>query len=137
MSVIEASFVKLASLVDGTLRVTFDVEPLRAKDCFALFNAPGAQAAIARLIKPAADNHPRPEPERVPGHSATTIEAFKISKDIDFWSWAQVANETEASMYIKHICRLEHRTDLDDNEEARNIFRRQILIPFNQWKASQ
>ena len=49
MSAIEATSVKVATLVDGTLRVTFDIEPRHARDAFALFGAPGSEMALAAL----------------------------------------------------------------------------------------
>ena len=47
MSAIEATTVKCATLVDGTLRLTMDVEPGQAQDAFKLFGAPGRAVAIA------------------------------------------------------------------------------------------
>ena len=49
MSAIPASSVSLKTMADGTLRISFDIEPIHAQDAFKLFAAPGTQAAIAAL----------------------------------------------------------------------------------------
>jgi len=47
--VIAASSVKLSTLVDGTLRITVEVEPSHALAAFELFRSPGTPMALAAL----------------------------------------------------------------------------------------
>jgi hypothetical protein len=49
MSAIPCSSVSLKTMADGTLRISFDIEPKDAQDAFKLFAAPGTPAAIAAL----------------------------------------------------------------------------------------
>ena len=68
------------------------------------------------------------------GYGATVIEAFKLCRDPDFLTWTHAQNASEAGEYIKQLCRINSRYELDDNETARNIFRTRILVPFHKWK---
>lgn len=49
MSAIPCASVSLKTMADGTLRISFDIEPMHAQDAFKLFAAPGTPAAIAAL----------------------------------------------------------------------------------------
>lgn len=48
-NVIQGTTVKLATLVDGTLPLTIEVEPMSALDAFALFHSPGTVVALAAI----------------------------------------------------------------------------------------
>lgn len=50
--VIEATSVSMKTLVDGTLRITVEVEPLNALAAFTMFRQPGTVMALAALRKP-------------------------------------------------------------------------------------
>lgn len=58
-AVIPAAYVKLSTMVDGTIRVVIDVEPTNRDAAFALFDRPGASLAIARLLDGSAVEHDR------------------------------------------------------------------------------
>jgi len=47
--VIEATSVKCATLVDGTLRITVEIEPMHALAAFTLFRQPGTVMALAAI----------------------------------------------------------------------------------------
>lgn len=49
MTAIEASFVRLKSMADGSLQITAEVEPRHAVAAFTLFSAPGTPMALAAL----------------------------------------------------------------------------------------
>ena len=50
---IVATSVKANTLADGTLRLTFSVEPKEAVEAFTLFGQPGVAAALAKLTQEA------------------------------------------------------------------------------------
>lgn len=54
MTAILASYVKMSTLVDGTMRVVLDIEPTAAADAFRLLGSPGTPIALARLTNEAA-----------------------------------------------------------------------------------
>jgi hypothetical protein len=131
--VIEASFVKVAStLADGTLRLVFDVEPNDAKDAFSLFNRPGTRAALARLVA---------QPNQIPISEkqgtktpvgAQCIAASQLCKDSNFLVWSKTESEEAAKQFILSVCHIQSRKELDTDQEAANLFRTLILIPFKQ-----
>lgn len=51
-TVIEATSVSMKTLVDGTLRLTVEIEPNNALSAFALFRAPGTVMALAAIQRP-------------------------------------------------------------------------------------
>ena len=59
MSAILATSGAIRSLVDGTLRLTVDIEPKDAQAAFALFGKPGPPVALARITNEAAVEHDR------------------------------------------------------------------------------
>lgn len=59
MSAVLASYVKMSTLVDGTMRIVLDVEPGAAADAFSLLGSPGTSIALARITKEAAVAHDR------------------------------------------------------------------------------
>lgn len=48
-NVIEGATARISTLVDGTLRVTIDIEPRDAQAAFRLFGTPGTAVALAAL----------------------------------------------------------------------------------------
>ena len=48
-NVIEGASARISTLVDGTLRVTIDIEPRDAQAAFRLFGTPGTAVALAAL----------------------------------------------------------------------------------------
>ena len=53
--VVEGATAKISTLVDGTLRLTVDIEPHAAQAAFRLFGSPGTAVAIAALKQPEAE----------------------------------------------------------------------------------
>ena len=69
LAVVPATYVKLSTTVDGTLRVVLDIEPKNMADAIGLFSKPGAPVAVARLTDSAAvaADHDHPGLFRVGG----------------------------------------------------------------------
>lgn len=67
MSAILATSGAIRSLVDGTLRLTVDIEPSDAQAAFALFGRPGTSVALARITNEAAVAHDRAVADQKPG----------------------------------------------------------------------
>lgn len=63
MTAVLASYVKMSTLVDGTMRIVLDVEPGAAADAFSLLGSPGTSIALARITKEAATAHDRRQQE--------------------------------------------------------------------------
>jgi hypothetical protein len=134
MDVIEANFIKVGStLADGTLRLIFDIEPRHAQAAFALFHSPGTPAALARLISPRSEIVVAEEKEFKSKIGHNCISACDLCKDKQFQSWSKSVNEEDAKQFILSTCKISSRKELDSNQEAANIFRTLIIIPFKSW----
>lgn len=51
-----------------------------------------------------------------------------------FVEWAQVENGDRAAEYIRAICRIESRAQLDHDNRAANVFHHHIRLPFLAWQ---
>jgi hypothetical protein len=64
-----------------------------------------------------------------------------ICADIRFVMWVKeshgedLQNSTEAAIWLRDFCGVESRAELDHNKEAAQIFREEIMKPFDEWKA--
>lgn len=145
MSIIEASSVRVKTLVDGTLRVEFDVEPRNAKDAFALFGAPGTPAALAAL-RPVAEPPP-PDPAPKPRMAPLCQWAVMRCQEEPFQNWAIYKSgitvdpfkdtpenrERAARDVVCRLCQVESRKDIDGNKEAERRFHSLVREPFMRW----
>lgn len=136
MSVIEAASAGVKDMADGSLRITFEFEPRHAADAFALFGPRGRSVAIAALAD---------------GHAAITSESASEVKekqqkggewaklagmwcgDSDFQTWAKVANATEAALYLREVCMINSRAELDNDTFALARFNDEIRYPFMKY----
>lgn len=50
MNAIEGCTARITTLVDGTLRITIDIEPRDAPKAFLAFGVPGTAVALAALV---------------------------------------------------------------------------------------
>lgn len=141
----------MKELVDGTLRVSIDIDPIHRADFFALFSRIDMPVALAPLvanfeqIKPAEDKTTSDlVPDLVPHDKPKGGELAKwagiLSNDSVFWEWANevddclpLYNEADAAAYIRDACNIESRAELDHNPEAAKIFR-EMMREFDDWK---
>ena len=89
MTAIPFSIVGHRSLVDDTLRITIDVEPMHAKDALALFYAhgtPGAMSALKTAGQTAPAPPPAEEPEKLSGGPIARWLGIRCSDPV-FRSW--------------------------------------------------
>jgi hypothetical protein len=139
MSVIEAASVNVRTLVDGTLRITVDVEPRHAKDAFALFGAPGVPMALAAL-KPASH---APKDEKPKGGLLSQWCAMRCQEpEFQEWmratypnQWAHAELKHElyadtAAEVVRNVCRIGSRADLDHSDAAAKHFDAHIRHPW-------
>lgn len=148
MSAIPAASVNLKTMADGTLRVSFDIEPAQAQDAFRLFAAPGTPVAIAALqvgyaaVKATScDDILITEQGQKPKIGPLGLWLVQRCKDPDFWQWLNadlsytVGSEDQAADAVKHILGVTSRKDVDGNPEAEACFHSYIRKPFQAWLA--
>ncbi len=139
MSVIEAASVKVATMADGTLRITCDIEPGNAQAAFALFGAPGTPMALAALkVGHAAVTEPAAEKPK--GGALAKLAGMWCADPVfqDWlaeqewaatWPYGKTPTETAANG-IRAICGIESRVELDNNPAAEERFQRLIRGPY-------
>lgn len=149
MSAIPASSVSLKTMADGTLRITFDVEPSQAQDAFRLFAAPGTQVAIVALKDGSFLEQPEAEiPVSVPVSRAhmgdCCYRTVMWCQDKTFWAFLShafpsadtVNNASEAGELVKFICAVDSRKELDTDSEANKAWHRLIREPYRLYLES-
>lgn len=142
MSAIPASSVNLKTMADGTLRISFDIEPVHAQDAFKLFAAPGTQAAIAALKAGTYLEQPK-EPEKPKGGELAKLAGIWCA-DPRFWAWigdvypdvCAPCSEEEAAGWMRGFCGINSRADLDHCEMPAAIFHGEIRKPFTEYLKS-
>ncbi|MES2950269.1 MAG: hypothetical protein V4858_17130 [Pseudomonadota bacterium] len=134
MSAIPASSVNLKTMADGTLRISFDIEPVHAQDAFKLFAAPGTQAAIAAL-KAGTYLEQQPTPEKPKGGELARLAGIWCNEP-KFWRWIgtvggpEIDNDMQAAVWIRRTCDVQSRVELDHNEAAAKYFHEAIRLPY-------
>lgn len=134
MSAIPAASVNLKTMADGTLRISFDIEPMHAQDAFRLFAAPGTPAAIAALHTGyAAASEPI---EKQKGGPLSKLAGMWCG-DPEFWTWLETDplnachSATGAASIVRDLCEIESRADLDHDAYAAERFNRLIRGPYS------
>ena len=156
MSAIPCSSVSVKTMADGTLRISFDIEPNHALDAFKLFHSPGTPAAIAALrvgyqkvteVINKTDNIDKPANNSVVNDSLTTEQkggalaklAGMWCNDPEFWKWLETDPDnachsaTGAAACLYDICGIDSRAELDHNADAAEKFHRLIRGPYQKY----
>ena len=141
MSALEASSVRVATMADGTLRLTLDIEPAQAQAAFALFGKPGQPVALA-AIKTKAQQE---SAERAKGGEAAKWLGIRCG-EVAFRQWlaeswpkqyadaiGRTENERAASV-IRAVCGVESRADIDNDKFAAVRFDTLIRKPWQQYQ---
>lgn len=157
MSAIEAASGPIKTLADGTLRISFDVEPRFAQDAFRLFGAPGTPSALAALkindgaqvpeaarpgiLKETTASPVAPSSEPAKRALGTICQwlVFRC-KENEFQDWTARQGpdghlgEMESAAWCRNICGVTSRSAIDGNPLAEAKFEKYIRKP---WLAHQ
>ena len=141
MSAIPCASVSLKTMADGTLRISFDIEPMHAQDAFRLFAAPGTPAAIAALQvgyeakSPIITNYPEKDNSKPKGGALSKLAGMWCASP-EFWAWLETDPDNAchspqgAASCIYTICDITSRAELDHNPQAAEKFQRHIRGPY-------
>ena len=133
MSAIPCASVSLKTMADGTLRISFDIEPSNAQDAFRLFAAPGTPAAIAALQVGYAAIQPdisKMETTEKPKGGPLSIEAASLCRNPEYLRWCGYESEKHATAEMKDDLGIESRAELDHDESLKERFIRHYRAPF-------
>jgi hypothetical protein len=124
-------------MADGTLRISFDIEPMHAQDAFRLFAAPGTPAAIAALqVGYAAATVDKAATVEKPKGGPLAKLAGMWCNDPEFFAWLTASHKrttcaVEAKEILYEICGIASRAELDNDLIAADKFHRLIRGPYS------
>lgn len=141
MSAISATTAGMRDMADGTLRISFDIEPRHAQEAYALFGARGASVAIAALNLQATVAIAQAEAvssvardNRITG---LALLAVQWCKEPTFWEWLNdkmaltpILNEDDAKWLICYHCGINSRKELNTVKRAAENFNELIREPY-------
>lgn len=153
MSAVSGTRRTMKELVDGTIRVQIDIDPLQRGEFLRLFPSIDMPVALAPLAAgfehaPTAYGKPPPSHDRSAAVPSPTPKPLKPSqraavlcKKPAFWAWVreemeeEVYHEDEAADWLRAYLRLESRSELDheSNELKLTLFEADVERPFAAW----
>ena len=145
MSAIPCASVSLKTMADGTLRISFDIEPMHAQDAFRLFATPGTPAAVAALQVGYAAVQPAPMAvmgnpiaEKPKGGPLSKL-AGMWCEEPDFQKWINakyvlgepIRGASGAADVIRKLCLIDSRAELDHDTRAEELFNSLFRGPYS------
>lgn len=129
---IEAVSRQCKTMADGTLRITIDVSPIHARDAFGLFGAPDVPMVLGRLVM---DHERKPEPvEPVEMKGGPLAKlAGMWCNDNYFREWVKSKSKRAPDEFIKNICGIDSKRELDHDDVAALLFHEEIRKPYAAW----
>lgn len=153
--IIEAASVRVSTLADGTLRLTVDIEPRHAQAAFSLFGAPGVAMALAALKSNAGrpesdagradDIGQRSTPPTLPAPIGPICKWLVMRcKEQDFRQWLgekgafySTPDAEVAAGYVRALCGVTSRKEIDGNDSAEAIFQEHIRGPWAKYQLAR
>ena len=121
-------------LRDGTLRIVIDIDPRFKADFHQMFKDNDVPVAIAPLEL---DFERLPKPPK--NDKPLCRLAGMWPKDPLFLKWLSTKhqgesfNESDAAQWIRDVCDVESRSQIDSDPIAESYFHSKVRIPFNNW----
>lgn len=131
MTAIAGTRRKIQELVDGTLRVMIDIDPKFKKaflDNFPEIDMPCALVALNPDFEKW-DQETRLYPDKPKGGPLCKLAA-QWCKNTVFQQWSGVSSEEEAATFIRDMCGIKSRSELDNNPVMAERFNDMFRIPF-------
>lgn len=124
----------MKELVDGTIRVQIDIDPVYRRQFLALFPNIDMPIALAPLI---VEKTPEPKPAfQTVAHSA---RAAMLCKDPQFHEFLEehfgIEGEEDAAVtFLRSHLEIKTRAEIDYNPEIAKKFLETIVAPFESWR---
>ena len=129
---IEAVSRQCKTMADGTLRITIDVSPIHARDAFGLFGAPDVPMVLGRLVMDHERNPEPVEPVEMKGGPLAKLAGMWCN-DRYFIEWVKSKSERAPDEFIKNICGIDSKRELDHDDVAALLFHEEIRKPYAAW----
>ena len=82
-------------------------------------------------------NEPAPVPRKFQGGPIARLLILDWCKDPLFWEYTNSKNEQQAAHFVKIICNVESRNQIDGNRAAEEQFHELIRKPYQAWLQKQ
>ena len=147
MTAITCSSAGVKDLADGSLRITFEFEPRHAKEAFLLFGTRGTACAIIALTQEASKAAAQSETiaaDKPKGGPLAKLAGMFCSQP-EFWDFinlsdypdkklfAQINDSVDAAAWVRRVCGIESRAELDNNSAAAERFHELIRKPYKKY----
>lgn len=129
---IEAVSRQCKTMADGTLRITIDVSPIHARDAFGLFGAPDVPMVLGRLVMDHERKPDPPEPAEMKGGPLAKLAGMWCN-DRYFIEWVASMSVAGPDKFIKGVCSIESKRELDHDDAAAVRFHEYIRKPYAEW----
>lgn len=128
----------MKEMADGTVRVQIDIDPRFRAQFFEMFGQIDMPIALAPLV---ADFETKePEIEKPKGGPLAKLAGMWCS-DEAFWVFIDSQrpgqfcyNEVGAAHWIRKVCKVESRAELDSVPHARQLFEEFVRGPYMKWR---
>ena len=110
-------------LVDGTIRVTVDIDP----ECRRTFLTSFSEIDMPIALAPLKPGHTSAEKPKL---GPLALLAVQWCKDKQFQEWAEVADEAAAADWVKRKCIVSSRRQLDEILQAGTLFQIYVRGPY-------
>lgn len=126
MNAISGTRRAMKEMADGTIRVQVDIDPTCRAQFLQLFPNIDMPVALAPLVA----NFEQRQPEEKPKGGELARLAGQFCQQPEFWKFAGVTSSTEAAAWVRHICHIKSRAELDHDADAEHIFHTEIRRPY-------
>jgi len=133
MNAISGTRRSMREMADGTIRVQIDIDPSCKDQFLSLFKSIDMPVAIAPLR---ADFEQRKPEEKLKGGELARL-AGMFCQNADFLEWGNFSNESIAAEWVREMCGVDSRADIDHDIEAAARFHERVRKPFIEWKESR
>lgn len=119
----------MKEMADGTIRVQIDIDPACRSAFLQLFPHIDMPVAIAPLVA----DFERKQPEKQKGGELARL-AGQLCQNPQFQEWCEVESAEAAAEWVREVCGIESRSELDHDDEAANRFHELVRKPFVVWR---
>jgi hypothetical protein len=149
MTAIKFTSVTDKLLVDGTRRVTLDIEPCDSLAYVTLFGRPGTLGAMSALNLGVESMQNETIAAAKEPAGQLCREAYGYCKEPMFWEWLEqgygdggelvINSEQDAKAAMLIICdlagesQIKSRRNFDESEQNRSVFMELIRNPYREW----
>lgn len=114
----------MKEMADGTIRVQVDIDPSCRSAFLQLFPNIDMPVALAPLTSDFEQN------QQMPKGGELARLAGMLCQNEDFQDWCECESAEAAAEWVREVCQVESRAELDHDPQAAHRFHSLVRIPF-------